>query len=50
MAQIKINCDECDSDFYIVFDPEECIEEPAFCPFCAASIIECDYIDDEEEQ
>jgi hypothetical protein len=50
MAQIKISCDECDTQFYVVFDPDECDTEPTFCPFCAASIMECDYTEDEEEQ
>jgi hypothetical protein len=50
MAQIKINCDECNIDFNIIFDADEYDTEPIFCPFCAANIIECTYIDDEEEQ
>jgi hypothetical protein len=49
MAQTKINCEDCDCTFYIVFDPDECQDEPNFCPFCASGLLDCDFSNDEEE-
>lgn len=37
---IKHKCQECDSDYKIIYNEEEAEDQPHLCPFCGAYIIE----------
>lgn len=37
---LKHKCQECDSQFKIIYDEEKCDDDPHLCPFCGEYIIE----------
>lgn len=43
MIKFKYCCNECDSEFIIQYDPDECDTDPGFCSFCGSLMM----IDDE---
>lgn len=40
MKTLKHYCENCESDFKIVYDPETVTDDPHFCPICAEYLIE----------
>lgn len=48
MAKLHHLCDECGSEFTILFSEEDCEDNPQFCCFCGEYLIETEDIEDEE--
>jgi len=48
MSNLHHVCSECDSEFTIKYDTENCDDDPRFCPFCAQYILETEEIEDDD--
>ena len=42
MATLNHNCEDCSSSFTIKYDVNKCDDDPIYCPFCSAYILEGD--------
>lgn len=40
LKTLKHTCDNCESDYKIVFDEETVADQPQFCPICAEYILD----------
>ena len=54
MATLNHNCEDCSSSFTIKYDVNKCDDDPIYCPFCSAYILEGDgespaYEEEEDE-
>ena len=54
MATLNHNCEDCSSSFTIKYDVNKCDDDPIYCPFCSAYILEVDgespaYEEEEDE-
>lgn len=55
MATLAHSCEECNSSFTIKYDVSKCDDDPIYCPFCSAYILEGDeeypneYVDEEDD-
>jgi len=45
----KINCNNCESEYFLKYYFEKVTNEPQYCPFCGEEIEE-DYDDDDDEE
>jgi NAD-dependent SIR2 family protein deacetylase len=45
----KVNCNNCESEYFLKYFFEKVTNEPQYCPFCGEEIEE-DYEDDEDEE
>lgn len=39
MSKLHHTCNNCDSEFTIRYDQENCESDPVYCPFCAEYIL-----------
>jgi predicted nucleic acid-binding Zn ribbon protein len=49
MPTLAHTCDECDSKFQLKYSIDDCDDDPRFCPFCSAYILEKDESEQEDE-
>ena len=54
MATLVHSCEDCNSSFTIKYDVNKCDDDPIYCPFCSAYILEGDdespsYEDEEDD-
>lgn len=47
MSKLHHTCHNCDSEFTIRYEQENCESDPTYCPFCCEYILEAD--DDNED-
>jgi len=45
---LKHSCDNCDANYKIIYNEEDCEDTPHFCSVCGNYIIESDTEEDEE--
>jgi len=48
MKIINHYCEECDSEFTIKYDEEQCESDPLHCPFCSSYLFEIETKNDED--
>lgn len=48
MINKKYNCEDCDTEFSIKYDPDNSESDPQMCPFCGSYIIDDDTLDEDE--
>lgn len=48
MATLHHHCEECNSEFSIKYDEEQCESDPQNCPFCGEYIYDLGEVDDDE--
>jgi hypothetical protein len=46
---LKHTCENCESDYKIVYDDEVVADQPQFCPICAEMIVDKDGEDCEDD-
>jgi DNA replicative helicase MCM subunit Mcm2 (Cdc46/Mcm family) len=39
---VELYCDKCGTDSMVTYDPDNTVDEPIFCPFCAELATEND--------
>jgi predicted nucleic acid-binding Zn-ribbon protein len=49
MPTINHKCAECDSEFQLKYDINNCEDDPHFCPFCSSYILEDEGQDIDED-
>lgn len=42
MTKLHHKCNECDSEFTLLYDENACEDDPSICPFCSSYIIKED--------
>jgi hypothetical protein len=42
MPTLVHSCEECSSEFQLKYDISKCDDDPIYCPFCSAYILEGD--------
>jgi hypothetical protein len=48
MPTLKLKCDNCDGVFTVIYNEEQCEDDPSFCTFCAEPLFfDDDAVEDE---
>lgn len=49
MNSVHHHCEDCESEFTLRYDENKCEDDPIYCPFCSAYILDLEESGDEDE-